>query len=366
MRHYRLDPFFRRLFITVAMVIALYLLYLMLPVIIPFACAFILAYLFNPLVERLARYTKRWIAILVVYLVITAGLVLLVWWLVPMLWEQLQSAWNYLPAALSWYNDNARNWVLEHTRIQLPMIQVAGLSETMVGYLQQNYNVQDAQSFFRSLLSSSMNVINNAGLVVLLPILMFYFLINWNARLQVFKSALPRPYAAKILEIARDCDHALMSFVKGQLLVMLLLGIIYAVQLQLIGLDLGLIIGMSAGIASFVPYLGFGLGFIAAIIAGLFQFGFDWVHLILIVGAFMVGQAIEGYVLQPLLLGDKIGLSPLWVMFSVLAGAALLGFVGMLIALPVSAIINVLFSHAFKAYKNSDWYQGRKQLSFFD
>lgn len=156
-----------------------------------------------------------------------------------------------------------------------------------------------------------------------------------------------------------------MEFIKGQLLVMVLLGAIYAVQLQLIGLELGLTIGMVAGIASFVPYLGFGLGFIAAIIAGLFQFGFDWFYLSLIVGAFLVGQAAEGYVLQPLLLGDKIGLSPLWVIFAVLAGASLLGFVGMLIALPVSAVINVLFRHLYAYYRSTDFYKGRVQLDLF-
>lgn len=352
------DPFFRRLFILLAMAGFFYALYRMVPIILLFFSAFILAYLFNPLVEKLARFMKRWIAILIVYVVITSGMVVLLWWLVPTLWQQLQSAWGYLPKLVTWYNLDARTWVMSHTRIRLPVLQFQGLSETMVGYLQQNYNVQDMQSLFRRLFSSSMSVLNNAGLVVLLPILMFYFLLNWQERLQVWRSALPRAYAPKIMQIVGDCDHALMSFVKGQLLVMLLLGVIYAVQLQLLGLDLGLIIGMSAGVASFVPYLGFGLGFVSAIIAGLFQFGLDWLHLGLIVGAFLIGQAIEGYVLQPLLLGEKIGLSPLWVMFSVLAGAAAFGFVGMLIALPVSAILNVLFRHVFEAYKDSDFYKG--------
>ncbi len=183
--------------------------------------------------------------------------------------------------------------------------------------------------------------------------------------MRTWKDALPAASSAKIISIAKDCDSALMAFVKGQLLVMILLGVVYAVQLQLIGLELGLIIGMVAGIASFVPYLGFGIGFVAAIIAGLFQFGLNWLQLGLIAGAFLVGQAVEGYVLQPLLLGDKIGLSPLWVIFAVLAGAALMGFVGMLIALPVSAIINVLFRHAYDAYRQSDLFKGHKQYKLF-
>ena len=207
---------------------------------------------------------------------------------------------------------------------------------------------------------------NNVGLIVMVPILTFYFLMGWDERLQMWLTAVPKPHQAKVKNIAADCDVALMSFFKGQVLVMILLGVIYSVQLQLIGLKFGLIIGISAGIASFVPYLGFGIGIIAALLAGLFQFGFDPLYLGLIVGAFLVGQAMEGYVLQPLLLGDKIGLSALWVIFAVLAGASLFGFVGMLIALPVSAIINVLFRHAYLTYLDSDWHKGHKQLKLFE
>lgn len=361
-----IDPFFRRLFFVVVIVITLILLHLMMPVIIPFMVAFFLAYLFNPLVRILSRYVRRWIAILVVYTTITSLMVLLLWWLVPTIWKQLQDAWEYLPKMVTWYNDSVRAWVSNNSRIKLPELQVKGFSESLVDYMQQHYTASDASSIFSQVLASSMSFLNNAGLIVLVPILTFYFLFNWDERLQQWKLAIPQAYAKKTIQICRECDQALREFIKGQLLVMILLGIIYAVQLQLIGLELGLIIGMVAGIASFVPYLGFGIGFIAAITTGLFQFGLDWLHLSLIVGAFLVGQAVEGYVLQPLLLGDKIGLSPLWVMFAVLAGASLLGFVGMLIALPVSAVLNVLFRHLYAAYQDSDLYKGNKQLRLFD
>lgn len=361
-----IDPFFRRLFLVVTIVVTLILLYLMMPVIVPFVFAFVLAYLFNPLVKRLSKYVKRWIAIIVVYGTITSGMVLLLWWLVPTLWHQLQAAWDYLPKILNWYNQVVREWFINNTRIRLPQLETQGFSETLVDYAQAHYNFSDASSWMSQIVESSMSFINNAGLIVLVPILTFYFLFNWDKRLLSWKMAIPSAYSKKVIDIAQECDRALMGFVKGQLLVMVLLGVIYAVQLQLIGLELGLIIGMGAGIASFVPYLGFGLGFIASIIAGLFQFGLDWFHLSLIVGAFLVGQAAEGYVLQPLLLGDKIGLSPLWVIFSVLAGASLLGFVGMLIALPVSAVINVLFRHLYSYYRTTDLYKGRKQLELFE
>ncbi|WP_201528913.1 AI-2E family transporter [Psychrobacter frigidicola] len=360
-----IDPFFRRLFIVIVLVMIFVLLHLMMPVIVPFVVAFVLAYLFNPLVKHLSRYVKRWIAIIVVYATITLGMVLLLWWLIPTLWYQLQAAWEYLPQVLNWYNQVVREWFVGNTRIRLPPLEAKGFSETLVEYMQAHYKFSDASTVMTQLLASSMNFINSAGLIVLVPILTFYFLFNWDKRLYTWKMAIPNAYSKKVIGIAQECDRALMAFIKGQLLVMVLLGVIYAVQLQLIGLELGLIIGMGAGIASFVPYLGFGLGFIAAIIAGLFQFGLDWLHLSLIVGAFLIGQAAEGYVLQPLLLGDKIGLSPLWVIFAVLAGASLLGFVGMLIALPVSAVLNVLFRHLYTYYQATDFYKGRKQLDLF-
>ena len=365
MQYRTIDPFFRRAFILVFLGIIFYALFLMRSVLVPFIAAFVFAYMLNPVVTALSRIMHRMLAILVVYVFGVLLIGALLTWLIPMLWGQIQLAWESIPLAVQWYNKVGRVWIGEQMGSLPVRLELDMLSNTIIAYLQENYQVADAQSFIKKALSSGANVANNVGLVVMVPILTFYFLINWHGRLQTWHDAIPKPYQKKVADIAKDCDTALMSFVKGQLSVMILLGFIYAIQLQLIGLKLGLIIGISAGIASFVPYLGFGLGILAALIAGLFQFGLDPIYLGLIIGAFMVGQAMEGYVLQPLLLGDKIGLSALWVIFSVLAGASLFGFVGMLIALPVSAIINVLFQHAYHAYLKSDYHQGQKQLSLW-
>ncbi len=368
------DPFFRRLFIVGILFISCYLLYAMSAVILPFLTAFILAYFFNPLVQVLEKKMPRWTAIIAVYTAIGLTVVIVLSILIPMLWEQLQKLWlqmqsadEIMPMIIDWYNNTVRANVQHYLKVELPKMSIDFNGDNeMLDYLKNSYQMADAKGIFSGVFSSSLAVINNVGLVVIIPILMFYFLLNWNERLEQWRNALPKLYRKKILQIVDECDMALMAFVRGQLLVMFLLGVIYAVQLQLIGLELGLIIGMIAGLASFVPYLGFALGFISAIGAGLFQFGLDWVHLGLITGAFMVGQVVEAYVLQPFLLGDKIGLSPLWVMFAVLAGASLLGFVGMLVALPVAAIINVLFKHLFDWYLKSDWYNGKRQLKLFD
>lgn len=353
--YHSIDPFFRRIIILALVGGLLYALFLLRSVIMPFATAFVFAYILNPLVSKLAQRMPRILAILIVYILGILLLAVLLIWLLPMLWGQLQLLWKSIPTIVMWYNDIARVYLAKNADINLPILDYDTLNVLMM-YIQSNYEVSDAQSMIKKVLTSGMNIASAFGLFVIVPILTFYFLIDWQTRLRTWLFAVPVAYQPKTIAIAKDCDIALMSFIKGQLSVMLLLGVIYAVQLQLIGLDLGLIIGISAGIASFVPYLGFGLGIMAALIAGVVQFGFSPMYIALIIGAFMVGQAMEGYVLQPLLLGDKIGLSALWVIFAVLAGAALFGFVGMLIALPVSAIINVLFQHVYDAYRQSDYY----------
>lgn len=365
MQIFAFDVFFKRLFILVLIVGFLYALYLMAPVIAPFVAAFILAYLLNPVVTVLAKHMSRFTAIMMVYAMAVAVAFLVVRWAVPMLWAQAKIAWNYLPVAVDWYNDVGRIWIAKHTNSELIALNENVVREHVLMYLQTNYQVSDVQSIVMRTLSSGLVLANLTGLLVLVPILAFYFLLDWQHRLYVWGEAVPFLWRKKAFEIAKDCDLALMSFVKGQLLVMFLLGVIYAVQLHFIGLELGFTIGLFAGIASFVPYLGFGLGMVAAMVAGALQFGLDWVKLGMIFGAFMIGQAMEGYVLQPLLLGDKIGLSPLWVIFAVLAGASMFGFVGMLVALPVSAVLNVLFHHAYLAYKTSEWYKGRRQYRLF-
>ncbi|MDO5652298.1 MAG: AI-2E family transporter [Moraxella sp.] len=366
MQIFRLDPFFKRFFILLALLVSCYALYLMKPVIIPFVAAFFLAYLLNPVVSYLNKYMSRFTAILLVYLMMIAVMVMVMLWAVPLLWQQLKIMWDYIPVAVDWYNGAGREWLSKYSESELLALDYNVIRDQVISYLQTNYQVKDAQSIIAQALSSGLSIVNTAGLVVLIPILTFYFLMSWQKRLQTWINAIPKPYRTKTLLVAKDCDSALMSFVKGQFLVMFLLGVIYAVQLQLLGLEIGFTIGMIAGIASFVPYLGFGVGIVAAIVAGLIQFGLDWIKLGMIIGAFMVGQVMEGYVLQPLLLGDKIGLSALWVIFAVLAGASMFGFVGMLLALPVAAVMNVLFCHAYRAYRDSELYQGRRQYRLFD
>ncbi len=191
--------------------------------------------------------------------------------------------------------------------------------------------------------------------LVLVPVVAFYLLRDWDRLVATIDRMLPRSIQPTIAHLARESDAILGAFVRGQLLVMLALGAFYGAGLAVVGLNVGPLIGMVAGLLSFVPYLGFIIGFVAAIIAALVQFG-DWAHVLAVCGVFVVGQLLEGYVLVPKLVGDKIGLHPVAVIFAVMAGGYLFGFLGVLLALPAASVIMVLLRYLLERYRLSELY----------
>ena len=358
-----IDRPLRRIFILIIIALLLWLIYLLKPVVIPFVGAFFIAYLFSPLVARLSKLgLPRWLSTCVVFLGISVGLTFALWYVVPLVWKQVIYARDSIPAGVHWVNHHFLPWA-ERTFNLVPMrIDTDQMSNAIMQYIKTNYSIDNIQTLVLRLAQSGLNFIQIGGTVVLVPIITFYFLLDWERMLKQMHRLIPRPYEKTTMRIVRDCHMVLGAFVKGQILVMFLLGVVYAVGLQIIGLEVGLIIGMVAGLASIIPYLGFAVGIISAVIATLFQFGIDWMQLVLVGVVFMIGQAIEGYILQPFLLGDKIGLSPVAVVFAVLAGAHLGGILGMLIALPVAAIIVVLLKHAREFYESSLWYGKSAQV----
>ena len=193
--------------------------------------------------------------------------------------------------------------------------------------------------------------------LVLIPVVTFYLLREWDVLVARVGELLPRRVEPTIAMLARDCDEVLGAFFRGQLSVMLALGIIYSAGLWLVGLDLALLIGLVAGLLSFVPYLGFALGLLMAVIATVAQYH-DLFHLVPIVLVFGVGQMLEGMVLTPYLVGDRIGLHPVAVIFAVMIGGQLFGFFGVLLALPVAAVVMVLLRYAHRQYRDSELYKG--------
>ncbi|AOA57851.1 AI-2E family transporter [Acinetobacter larvae] len=357
------DRTLKRLLIVAVVVVLAWLVVLLKPVLLPFLGAFLMAYLFSPLVKQLARFLPRWLAISVVFLGIAAILTLVIWYIGPIVWKQLMYARDSVPTVVHWINYEVLPWASHTFGVDNMIIDPDQVSKIVMDYVQTNYSVDSVQAMLLQVLQSGINFIQIGGTLVLIPIIAFYFLLDWERMLNRMRGMIPPRYQAKTLQIVQECHQVLGAFVKGQFLVMVLLGCIYAVGLQMVGLGVGLIIGMVAGLASIIPYLGFAVGILSAVIACFFQFGLDWTHLALIGVVFMVGQVVEGYVLQPFLLGDKIGLPPVAVVFAVLAGAQLAGFVGMLVALPVAAVIVVLLRHINESYQHSQFYQPTPQLS---
>ena len=352
------DPLFRRLIILVFILILGWMVWLLQPILTPFIAAFILAYLLNPLVEKLMQFghVPRWVAIGVVFLLMTSVMIAATWWLVPMIWTQLMFAKDNVPNAVSWFNGPLRIWLEHRLNMQISPIDPQHVSDEILAYLQKHYNASSFQAALGNVARSGLSAINVLALTILVPIVTFYFLLDWRGMLQRLQLLIPRRFEPQVIHVTSECHQVLGAFVKGQLVVMLLLGLVYAVGLQLVGIEVGLIIGLVAGLASIIPYLGFAVGLAAAVVASLLQYGLNWFSLGMVGVVFMLGQVIEGYVLQPFLLGDKIGLSPVAVIFAIMAGAQLFGFVGMLLALPIAAVLVVLFRHGHRSYTSSRLY----------
>ncbi len=340
------------LFATVAL--GGWLLYLLAPVLTPFLIAALLAYMGDPLADRLeAMRISRGLSVVIVFVVLSLlGLALLLI-LIPLLERQLGVLGGKLPGLIDWVQQSALPWVRERLGLHGLTVDLG----TVKASVREHW--QAAGGAAATLLSS----VSHSGLVLagwvanllLIPVVTFYLLRDWDILVARVRELLPRSVEPVVVDLASQSDEVLGAFLRGQLLVMLGLAVIYATGLWLVGLDLALLIGFVAGMVSFVPYLGFIVGIIVAGIAALMQFH-DAVHLIYVALVFGVGQLVEGTVLTPLLVGDRIGLHPVAVIFAVLAGGQLFGFFGVLLALPAAAVIMVLVRYAHRRYRHSALY----------
>jgi len=331
-----------------------FLLYLLAPVLTPFLAAALLAYLGDPMVDRMeAKGLPRTAAVVVMFVLLLSAMAGLVLLLVPALQQQLIALAKALPAYIDWAQTNLAPWLNKTFGVDASLLDLSSLKSTVQEYWSQ---VGGAAGGIMSWLSSSSMVLVAAlANLVLIPVVTFYLLRDWDHLVVRLRGLLPRKWEATAVQLAMDSDTVLGSFLRGQLLVMLVLGAVYSLGLWWVGLELALIIGVVAGLVSFVPYLGFIVGILLAGVAAMMQF--HEVYYLLLVGAvFGVGQALEGMLLTPLLVGDKIGLHPVAVIFAVMAGGQLFGFVGVMLALPAAAVIMVLLRHLHQQYQQSDLY----------
>jgi predicted PurR-regulated permease PerM len=346
-----------RWLIVVALATLAGLLYALQPILLPFVVGALFAYLGNPLVHRLMRAGfSRVMAVSATFATLSlAGAATLVL-VLPRLWEQLVYLESRIPSVLRWMNREGIPWLENKLRVNIDRIDMDLISEWLTAF----WRGADATTtdMLTQIAQSGLHVAATLGLIALIPVVTFYLLLDWDELLLKLRSLLPRKFEPQLVSLAEECDSVLAAFLRGQLMVMMALGLIYGIGLQMVGIKLAMVIGLVAGLASIIPYFGFTLGIVIASLVALFQFGLFIKPLLLVWAVFGIGQLIESWILQPWLVGDRIGLPPVGVIFAIMAGGQLFGFFGMLLALPVAAILVVLLRHAQRRYLNSHWYHG--------
>jgi predicted PurR-regulated permease PerM len=331
------------------------LFYVLSPILAPFAIAAVLAYICDPAVNALvARRVPRPAAVLLVILGIGLLLTLLIGIMVPMVYSETTALFRRLPDLLDHFNQRVAPWLTERFNVDV-QLDAAFLRELV------REHGENAQDLLRVLLtharSGGMALIALVANLFLIPIVMFYLLQEWPRLLASLRDIVPRPWLERSMRIIGDIDSVMSEFLRGQLSVMMLLAVFYSLGLWLAGLNFALPVGVITGLLVFIPYVGFGGGLLLAILAALLQGG-GWAPLIGVAVVYGLGQLLESYVLTPYLVGERIGLHPLAVIFALMAFGQLFGFVGMLVALPVSAALLVGLREVKGAWFASRLYRG--------
>ena len=334
-------------------VIVSILIYLLAPILMPFLSAAILAYIADPLVDKLENKMSRSLAVSVVFLVLSLCALMFLLIILPLVERQIVVLAEKLPL----YIDRAQHYLFPFLKEQFGL-DVDAFDINILKHSLSNY-WKTAGGIAANVVAS----ISHSGLILagwvanflLMLVVTFYLLRDWDSLVGKIHALIPRKNEKLIKLITKESDEVLGAFFRGQILVMFTLSAVYTIGLMFVGLDTALLIGGLSGMVSFVPYLGFIVGIVIASIAALMQFQ-DITPLFYIAIVFMVGQMLEGMLLTPWLVGDKIGLHPVAVIFAVLAGGQLFGFVGVLLALPIAAVIAVALRHTLKSYTQSELY----------
>lgn len=336
--------------------VTLALLVLLRDMLLPFVAGMAIAYFLDPAADWLERRGfRRWLATLLIILLFFVAAILVVVLLVPLVSDQFAKFMDHLPQYVAFFNE--RIWPsLQVWAARFGVDLVALDPKTaLAGNGEQVMKV--VSGVLTGLLGGGQAIFNVLSLLVITPVVGFYLLRDWDHMLARIDDYLPLDHADTIREQATEIDKVLAGFVRGQMLVCLFLAAFYGLGLTLFGLQFGLFIGITAGMISFIPYVGTTLGFVVGIGVAVAQYWNDPVWIAAVAGVFVVGQMIEGNVLHPVLIGDRVGLHPVWIMFALLAGGSLFGFVGILVAVPLFAVIGVLARFALERYRQSYLYR---------
>ncbi len=334
-------------------------------ILLPFAAGIALGYLLDPVADRLQRIGfSRLGAALLMLVVFAVIFALVLFLLVPILTHQLTALIGALPGYVAKLPQFASELSARATEgYPAQVLDYLGLSggfspadlQKTVG----DFAGQAAQwllAFFRSLVSGGSALLGILSLLVVMPVVAFYMLLDWDRMIATLDTLIPPRNRAEVHAIAHDIDRALAGFVRGQSLVCLFLGLWYGIGLSLIHLNFGLLIGLSAGLLSFIPYVGSLMALILSAIVAIVQGWPEWKLLILTLAVVLSGQFLEGNILSPKLVGSSVGLHPVWVIFALLAFGALFGFTGLIMAVPVAAAAGVILRYLVQRYRESELY----------
>lgn len=330
-------------------------LYLLRSILLPFVAGMAVAYFLDPVCDRLERLgLSRTLATTVVTIAFAIVVLALLLLLVPPIQGQIFEFINKLPDYLA----GLRRIVLPIVQELKQRLKLDGLDQVQEALSGQVGNILNLiGSAIAGVVTSGLAIANMLSLIFITPVVTFYLLRDWDRIVDRVDSWLPRAHAETIREQCRCIDEILAGWVRGQLTVCIMLATYYAVGLSAVGLDFGLVVGLLSGLLSFIPFVGTITGFIASLGIALVQYN-EWGPVLIVLAIFVSGQAIEGNFLTPKLVGDRVQLHPVWVIFALLAGGALFGFVGVLLALPVAAVIGVLARFALGRYLASRLYHG--------
>jgi len=334
------------------------LVYLLGPILTPFLAGALLAYIFDPLVDRLeTRGLSRTVGTAAVIVLTALGVLVLLLVVLPLFQGQFTELSHRAPAVLDLLKTRFVPWLQQTFGIDFDLAALmAWLTEKVA---------QNGTAWLPSLQTGAIAVVGMLANLLLIPIVMFYLLRDWDDMVARIVTLAPRRWLDTVTRIARDMDTVVGEFLRGQLAVMATLSLYYALTLWAAGLDYALPIGIVTGVLSFVPFLGFGLGVVLALLVALLQYT-DWIGVAWVAGIYLAGQVLESYVITPRLVGERVGLHPVAVIFALAAFGQLFGFVGVLLAVPLAAILLVALRELRSGYEASDFYAGSYNAGSFD
>jgi predicted PurR-regulated permease PerM len=340
----------------VTLVVFVFLLWLLSEILLPFVAGLALAYLQVPLADRLERAgMNRTLAALLIVGLVVLTFILLALLLVPILAQQAAALIAGIPTFVTrlqaLMSESGPAWLRQ-------IVNDGDASKTMTELLTQGAGY--VVTVMRSLWAGGKVLASFISILVIMPVVTFYLICDWHEMVATLDGWVPPQYRETVHRLVREIDAAISSFLRGQAGVCLIVGVYYAVALTLVGLNFGLLIGLTAGVLTFMPYIGSMAGLLIATCVAIGQFWPQWTSIAIVIGIFLFGQFVEGNVLGPKLVGDHVGLHPVWLIFAMFAFGYLLGFVGLLIAVPLAAAVAVLFRFGLSRYFASPFYQGEE------